>query len=76
MAKNILVKNLEFVPSGIEQIIDEQDAAPYLQSTWVDEILRNYPGEVTHRVAYLLFMAGYIAGKRADRSRRKGGAAV
>ncbi len=58
-----MIKNLEFIPSGIEQIIDGQDNTPFLQSVWADEILRNYPGEVTRRVAYLMFMAGYLTKK-------------
>ncbi len=55
-----MVKNLEFIPCGIEQIIDGQDNTPFLQSDWVCEILRNYPGTVTSRVANLIFMAGYL----------------
>ncbi len=65
-----MVKNIEIVPTGIEKILEQQDIVPYLKNTGVDEVFRNHPDEVTHKTAVLLFMLGYIDGKRAERARR------
>lgn len=67
--------SLEFVPTGVEEMLDKQVLDPFYQSVGVDEILRNHPYEATRKVAIQLYMLGYIDGKRADRARRRKGTA-
>jgi len=44
--------NLEFKPTGITEILDQQDKTPFYQSHGVDELLR-------------IFTLGYMEGKQA-----------
>ena len=55
-------------------MLRKQSITPYCMSEGVDELLREFPNAATHKMAFYMFMLGYIEGKRADRARRKGGA--
>lgn len=66
-----MIKSMEFEPKGIVEMLNKQKIVPYYISEGVDELLRDFPGQVTRKMAYYMFMLGYIEGKRADRARRK-----
>ena len=57
--------NLEFKPTGITEVLDQQGKTPFYQSHGVDELLRMFPEEVTQKMAYYLFTLGYMEGKQA-----------
>lgn len=69
-----MIKSMEFEPKGIVKMLRKQSITPYCMSEGVDELLREFPNAATHKMAFYMFMLGYIEGKRADRARRKGGA--
>lgn len=52
--------NLEFKPTGITEILDQQDKTPFYQSHGVDELLRMFPEEITRNMAYYLFTLGHL----------------
>lgn len=58
-------------PTGIVKILDEQCSLPYYQDEGVYELLRADPFAVTRKMAVRMYLLGYIAGKRAERARRK-----
>ena len=64
-------KNMEFNPKGVVKMLNQQIVTPYCHSEGVDELLRAFPGQITHDAAFYMYMLGYIEGKRADRARRK-----
>ena len=69
-----MIKSMEFEPKGIVNMLRKQSITPYCMSEGVDELRREFPNDVTHKMAFYMFMLCYIEGKRADRARRKGGA--
>lgn len=56
---------------GTVAMLKKQTISAYYESPGVDDLLRGFPNEVTERMAYYMFMLGYIEGKRAERARRK-----
>lgn len=66
-----MIKNMEFVSKGVVSMLDNQHLTPYLKSEGVDELLRTYPYQTTFKMAYYMFMLGYIEGKRAERAKKK-----
>lgn len=65
-------KNMEFVPMGIVEMLDQQSITPYCMCSGVDELLRAYPYQTTHKMSVYMFQLGYIEGKRAERARKNG----
>lgn len=70
-----MIKNMEFETKGTVKMLDKQSITPFCMSEGADELLREFPNDVTYKMALYMFLLGYIEGKRADRARRKGGAA-
>lgn len=68
--------NKEFVFHGAAEILQYQDARPYYESDGVRDLLEANNMQTTYRMALSMFLMGYIEGKRAERARRKGGAAA
>ncbi len=66
----------EHQSQGFVEMLNRQSCMPYYRSKMVDEILRTHKMECTREIAVLLYNAGFIEGKRAERARRKGGAAA
>ena len=56
------------------QIIDYQCVGPFLKSQAVREYMKEHRFSATYDCASTMFLLGYIAGKRAERARRKAGA--
>lgn len=69
MSRRII--NIEFHPTGIVEILDKQCSLPYYQDQGVYELLRADPNSVTRIMSIRMYFLGYIAGKRAERARRK-----
>lgn len=65
------IKNMEFQAKGVVEMLKKQNLSPYMQCVSVDEVLREFPGQTTRAVAVMIFMLGFIEGKRAERTRRK-----
>ena len=71
-----MIKNMEFKPKGVVKMLNQQIVTPYCHSEGVDELLRAFPGQMTHDAAFYMYTLGYIEGKCADRARRRKGGAV
>ena len=64
-------ENMEFQNTGVVEMLKKQDLSPYMQCNDIDEVLRKFPFETTRTMAIMMFMLGFIEGKRAERARRK-----